>query len=158
MPEFRRYPLRVEQSKLDGWWFVFVDALPELVVFGPNYEDLLGRLKRAARNVFRARGETVTDIEITTVESGEAAMALWVIPGGKTGVMGAPLNRAITIAIDHTPLPTNLCAFSSQFRHSALNARRWSLGSQVRHQTHWTGISHVPVLPVRPSRILVATD
>ena len=47
MPEFRRYPLRVEQSKLDGWWFVFVDALPELVVFGPNYEDLLGRLKRA---------------------------------------------------------------------------------------------------------------
>jgi predicted RNase H-like HicB family nuclease len=95
MAEFRRYPLRVQQSKLDGWWFIFVDALPELVVFGPNYEDLLGRLKRAARNVFRARGETVTDIEITTVESGEAAMALWVIPGGKTGVMGAPLNRAL---------------------------------------------------------------
>jgi predicted RNase H-like HicB family nuclease len=93
--EFRRYPLRVEQSKLDGWWFVFVDALPELVVFGPNYEDLLGRLKRVARNVLRARGETVTDIEITTFESGKAAMALWVIPGGKTGVMGAPLKGAL---------------------------------------------------------------
>jgi predicted RNase H-like HicB family nuclease len=92
MAEFRRYPLRVEQSKLDGWWFVFVDALPEVVVFGPNYEDLLGRLKRIARNVLRGRGETVTNIEITTVESSEAAMALWVIPGGKTGVMDAPLN------------------------------------------------------------------
>ena len=90
--EFRRYRLRVEQSKLDGWWFIFVDALPELVVFGPNYQDLLGRLKRVARNVLRARGETVTDIEITTVETGKTAMALWVIPGGKTGVMGAPLN------------------------------------------------------------------
>ena len=39
MAEFRRYPLRIEQSKLDGWWFIFVDALPGLVVFGPNYED-----------------------------------------------------------------------------------------------------------------------
>jgi len=69
-----------------------VDALPELLVFGPNYENLLGRLKLSARNVLRARGETVTDVEITTVESSEAAMALWVIPGGKTGVMDAPLN------------------------------------------------------------------
>ena len=94
MAEFRRYPLRVEQSKLDGWWFVFVDEVPELMVFGPNYEDLLSRLKRAARNVLRARGETVTDIEITTVESGDAAMALWVIPGGTTGVMGCTLNAA----------------------------------------------------------------
>jgi hypothetical protein len=34
-----------------------------------------------ARSVLRARGETVTDIKITTVESGEVAMALWVIPG-----------------------------------------------------------------------------
>ena len=73
MAEFRRYPLRIEQSKLDGWWFIFVDALPGL---------------RAARNVLRARGETVTDIEMTTVESGEAAMALWVIPAEKTGIMG----------------------------------------------------------------------
>jgi predicted RNase H-like HicB family nuclease len=55
MPEFRRYPLRVEQSKLDGWWFVFVDALPELVVFGPNYEDLLGRLTRSEERVSRPR-------------------------------------------------------------------------------------------------------
>ena len=88
MAEFRRYPLRIEQSKLDGWWFIFVDALPGLVVSGPNYEDLFGRLKRAARNVLRARGETVTDIEMTTVESGGAAMAPWVIPGEKTGIMG----------------------------------------------------------------------
>ena len=95
MAEFRRYPLRVEQSKLDGWWFIFVDALPGLLVFGPNFENLLGRLKLAARNVLRARGETVTDIEITTVESGEVAMALWVIPGGKTGVMGTQLNGAL---------------------------------------------------------------
>ena len=95
MPEFRRYPLRVQQSKLDGWWFIFVDALPGLVVFGPNYEDLLGRLKRAARNVFRAQGEIVTDIEITTIESGEAAIALWVVPGVKTGSMGAPLNASL---------------------------------------------------------------
>jgi predicted RNase H-like HicB family nuclease len=95
MVEFRRYPLRVEQSKLDGWWFIFVDALPRLVVFGPNYEDLLGRLKRGARNMFRAKGEIVTDIEITTIESGETAMALWVIPGVETGVMGAPLNAAL---------------------------------------------------------------
>ena len=91
MAEFRRYPLRVEQSKLDGWWFIFVEALPGLMVFGPNYEDLLGRLTRVARNVLGARGETVTDIKITTAESGQAAMALWVIPGGKTGVMGTPL-------------------------------------------------------------------
>jgi len=78
-------------SSTDGGSF-FVDALPGLVVFGPNYEDLLGRLRRTARNVLRARGDTVTDIEITTVESGETAIALWVIPTGKTGVMGAPLN------------------------------------------------------------------
>ena len=95
MSEFRQYPLRVEQSKLDEWWFIFVEALPGLMVFGPNYEDLLGRLKREARNVLRARGEIVTDIEITTTESGEAAMALWVIPEGKTGVIGAPLNAAL---------------------------------------------------------------
>ncbi len=95
MAEFRRYPLRVEQSKLDGWWFIFVDALPGLLVFGPNFENLLGRLKLAARNVLRARGETVTDLEITTVESGEAAMALWVIPAGKTGLIGAPSNAPI---------------------------------------------------------------
>jgi hypothetical protein len=94
MAEFRRYPLRVEQSKLDGWWFVFVYELRELVAFGP-IEDLLGRLERGARNALRARGETVTDIEITTIESGDAAMALWVIPGGKTGVMGAPLNAVL---------------------------------------------------------------
>ena len=55
MAEFRRYPLRVQQSKLDGWWFIFVDALPGLVVFGPNYEDLLGRLKRAQETCFAPR-------------------------------------------------------------------------------------------------------
>ena len=85
MAEFRRYPLRLEQSKLDGWWFIFVDALPGLLVFGPNYEDLLGRLKVAAGNLFRDRGETVTNIEIITVELGEVAMELWMIPAEKTG-------------------------------------------------------------------------
>ena len=62
------------------------------MVFGPTHEDLLGRLKRGAGNVLRARGEIVTDIEITTIESGEVAMALWVIPETKTGVMDVPLT------------------------------------------------------------------
>ena len=68
MPEFRRYPLRVEQSKLDGWWFIFVDEVPGLGVLGPNYEDLLDRLKLVAGNLFRARGETVIDIKIISSE------------------------------------------------------------------------------------------
>jgi predicted RNase H-like HicB family nuclease len=68
MAEFRRYPLRVQQSKLDGWWFIFVDEVPGLGVLGPSYEDLLDRLKGMARNLFRARGETVTDIEIIPSE------------------------------------------------------------------------------------------
>jgi predicted RNase H-like HicB family nuclease len=92
MAEFHRYALRLEQSKLDGWWFIFVDAVPGLLVLGPNYEDLLGRLKVAAGNLFRARGETVTNIEIITVESGEVAMELWMIPAEKTGVSLAPRN------------------------------------------------------------------
>jgi len=92
MAEFRRYPLRLEQSKLDGWWFIFVDAVPGLLVFGPNYEDLLGRLKVAAGNLFRARGETVTNLEIITVESGEVAMELWMAPAEKAGVSFAPRN------------------------------------------------------------------
>jgi hypothetical protein len=41
MAEFRRYPLRIEQSKLDGWWFIFVDEVPGLGILGPNYEALL---------------------------------------------------------------------------------------------------------------------
>ena len=68
MTEFHRYPLRVQQSKLDGWWFIFVDGVPELGVFGPNYENLLDRLKVVAGNLFRARGEFVTDIEIIASE------------------------------------------------------------------------------------------
>jgi predicted RNase H-like HicB family nuclease len=64
MAECHRYPLRVQQSKLDGWWFIFVDEVPGLGVLGPNYEDLLDRLKLVARNVFRARGKPVTDIKI----------------------------------------------------------------------------------------------
>jgi predicted RNase H-like HicB family nuclease len=84
--EFHRYPLRVQQSKLDGWWFIFVDALPGVMVFGPNYEDLLRRLKLAAGNVLRARGETVTDVKITSAESGEAEIALWVIPAGNAAL------------------------------------------------------------------------
>jgi hypothetical protein len=68
MAEFHRYPLRVQQSKLDGWCFIFVDEVPGLGVFGPNYEDLLDRLKVVAGNLFRARGETVTEVEITPSE------------------------------------------------------------------------------------------
>jgi predicted RNase H-like HicB family nuclease len=63
-----RYPLRVQQSQLDGWWFIFVDEVPGLGVLGPSYEDLLDRLKLVAWNVFRARGEIVTDIEIIPSE------------------------------------------------------------------------------------------
>src|SRR6476620_10881327 len=95
MAEFRRYPLRLEQSKLDGWWFIFVDALPGLLVFGPNYEDLLGRLKVAAGNLFRDSGETVTNIEIITVESGEVAMELWMAPAEKAGVSFARRNVSL---------------------------------------------------------------
>ena len=65
---FHRYPLRVQQSKLDGWWFIFVDEVPGLGVLGPNYEALLDRLKVVAADLFRARGETVTDIEIIASE------------------------------------------------------------------------------------------
>jgi predicted RNase H-like HicB family nuclease len=68
MVECHRYPLRVEQSKLDGWWFIFVDEVPGLGVLGPNYEALLDRLKVVAADLFRARGETVTDIEIIASE------------------------------------------------------------------------------------------
>jgi len=68
MAEFHRYPLRVQQSKLDGWWFIFVDEVPGLGVLGPNFEDLLDRLKVLAGNLFRARGEPVADIEIVRSE------------------------------------------------------------------------------------------
>ena len=68
MAEFHRYPLRVERSKLDGWWFIFVDEVPGLGVLGPNYEDLLERLKVVAGNLFRAHGEIVTNIEIVRSE------------------------------------------------------------------------------------------
>ncbi len=68
MAECHRYPLRVQQSKLDGWWFIFVDEVPGLGVLGPNYEDLLDRLKAVAEKLFRARGETVTDIKIIPSE------------------------------------------------------------------------------------------
>ena len=65
--EFHRYPLRVQQSKLDGWWFIFVDEVG-LGVLGPNFEDLLDRLKVLAGNLFRTRGEPVADIEIVRSE------------------------------------------------------------------------------------------
>jgi predicted RNase H-like HicB family nuclease len=68
MAESHRYPLRVQQSKLDGWWFIFVDEVPELGVFGPNYEALINRLKNVAEDLFRSRGETVTGIEIVRSE------------------------------------------------------------------------------------------
>jgi predicted RNase H-like HicB family nuclease len=68
MAELHRYPLRVQQSQLDGWWFIFVDEVPGLGVLGPNYEDLLERLKIVAENLFLARGETIADIEIVRSE------------------------------------------------------------------------------------------
>jgi predicted RNase H-like HicB family nuclease len=49
-------------------WFIFIDEVPGLGVVGPNYEDLLDRLKVMAGNMFRARGETVTDIKIIPSE------------------------------------------------------------------------------------------
>jgi len=64
MTELRRYPLRVQQSKLDGWWFIFVDEEPGLGVLGPDYEDLLERVKVGARKLFLERGEAVSNIEI----------------------------------------------------------------------------------------------
>jgi predicted RNase H-like HicB family nuclease len=54
MAEFHRYPLRVQQSKLDGWWFIFVDEVPGLGVVGPNFEDLLNRLKVLVQNGCKA--------------------------------------------------------------------------------------------------------
>ena len=72
MAECHRYPLRVQQSKLDGWWFIFVDEVPGLGVLGPDYEVSLERLKAVAENLFRERGETVVDIEI--VRSDEPAL------------------------------------------------------------------------------------
>jgi hypothetical protein len=68
MAESHRYPLRIQQSKLDGWWFLFVDEVPELGVWGPNYEALLDRLIIDAESLFRSRGETITEIEITRSE------------------------------------------------------------------------------------------
>jgi predicted RNase H-like HicB family nuclease len=61
-------PLARSTIQLDGWWFIFVDEVPGLGVLGPNYEDLLDRLKAVAGNLFRARGETVTDIKIIPSE------------------------------------------------------------------------------------------
>ena len=68
MMEFHRYPLRVQQSKLDGWWFIFVDEVPELGVIGPNYQELLDRLKVMAGNFFRARGVALAGIKISPSE------------------------------------------------------------------------------------------
>lgn len=64
MAELHRYPLRVQQSKLDGWWFIFVDEVPGLGVLGPDYEDSLERLKVVARKVFLERGNAVSNVEI----------------------------------------------------------------------------------------------
>jgi len=61
MAEFHRYPLRVQQSKLDGWWFIFVDEVPGLGVFGPNYEDLLDRLKVVASALVHIKINSAND-------------------------------------------------------------------------------------------------
>ena len=71
MAECHRYPLRVQQSKLDGWWFIFVDEVPGLGVLGPNYEDLLDRLKvgvpRARRNCHGYKNYSVRETGVTGV-------------------------------------------------------------------------------------------
>ena len=54
-------------SSTDGGSFSWMKCR-DSGVLGPNYEDLLDRLKVVAGNVFRARGETVTDIKITPPE------------------------------------------------------------------------------------------
>ena len=64
MAKLHRYPLRVQQSKLDGWWFIFVDEVPGLGVLGPDYEDSLERLKVVARKLFLERGNAVSNVEI----------------------------------------------------------------------------------------------
>jgi hypothetical protein len=64
MAELHRYPLRAQQSKLDGWWFIFVDEVQGLGVLGPNYEDSLERLKVVAKKLLVERGEAVSNIEI----------------------------------------------------------------------------------------------
>ena len=53
-----------------------MDEVPGLGVFGPNYEDLLDRLKVVAGNLFRARGETVNDIEIIAAAEKPALQVL----------------------------------------------------------------------------------
>jgi hypothetical protein len=68
MAKSQRYPLRIQQSKLDGWWFIFVDEVPELGVLGPNYEALLNRLKNEAEDLFRSRGDKVAEVEIIRCE------------------------------------------------------------------------------------------
>ena len=55
------------RSSTDGGSFSWMRC-QDFGVLGPNYEDLLDRLKVVARNVFRARGETVTDIKIIPSE------------------------------------------------------------------------------------------
>ena len=68
MAEFNRYPLRVQQSKLDGWWFIFIDEVPELGLLVQIVKTRLPGLMFLARNLFRARGEPVTDIKIIPSE------------------------------------------------------------------------------------------
>jgi predicted RNase H-like HicB family nuclease len=78
MAEKLQYPMRVEQSKSNGWWYISVDDVPGLNVFGPSYEALLDQLKAAAVDLFHARGMEITDVEIVSIQSGEAAVGSWV--------------------------------------------------------------------------------
>jgi hypothetical protein len=52
-------------------------------------------LKSRREICFATRGETVTNIEIITVESGEVAMELWMAPAEKAGVSFAPRNVSL---------------------------------------------------------------
>src|SRR6185312_15815220 len=89
MTELRRYPLRVQQSKLDGWWFIFVDEEPGLGVLGSDYEDLLERVKVGARKLFLERGEAVSNIEIIRSDK----PALQVFPLNVPTVQTIAINR-----------------------------------------------------------------
>jgi hypothetical protein len=83
MAESHQYPLRIQQSKLDGWWFIFVDEVPELGVIGPNYQGSLDQLKVQAGKLFRAR------------RNHYGRRNYWIRETGVTGIpLNAPANRA----------------------------------------------------------------
>ena len=76
MEEFHRYPLRLSNPSWTDGGSSSSRAGCVSGVIGPNFEDLLDRLKVLAGNLFRARGETVADIEIVGLETGVTRVSL----------------------------------------------------------------------------------